>query len=674
MPDIVEDPVQDDLAAARQRVEAEAGDGAPQEATFEDGFTIRTLIGALFVGLIMTPGAIYLGLVAGQGLGSAAQWVTIILFAEGMRRSFLPLRRQEIYMLYYVAAGLALSGITDRGIFGGPFGWLIWNQYFIQSAPAANIAHSLPAWMAPQPSSPALAERTLLHPDWGPAIGLLVVTKTLERLMWLPAGYLLFRATSDIERLPFPMAPVAPSGATALAEASREESWRWDVFSTGTAIGLIFGAIYIGVPVLSPLLVGQTVTLLPIPFLDLTRSTEGILPASPLGLSADLGKVLTGFVLPFPIAAGSFVSSLFCQVGLNPIFYRAGLLPDWKPSMDAITTQITASFDLWLSVGIGIQVAIAVIGIWIVVRDSLAAARRLKGGNRGSWAEVPKGRGDTANTVKIAAGIWLVATLAYIGISHYIVPAFPLALLLLYGLVWTPLSSFITARMFGLTGQGLNFPYLKEMTILKSGYDRVDIWYAPLPLFDYGSFAQSFREVELTGNRFTSVLKAEAVMLPIVLISGLVYWQFIWHTSAVPSSQFPFALKMWPVMATQQAIWNQINRSGGAAWILHSIRPTVIVAGGATTLLVYGLMFALKLPILAFYGAAGGVSSLPSDTIPTFFGACLGRYYFSRRVGVATWQRYAPVLLAGFACGTGLIGMAAIALALVAKAVEPLPF
>ncbi len=47
----------------------------------------------------MMPGAMYLGLVAGSGLGPAAQWVTVVLFAELARRSFQPLKRQELYML-----------------------------------------------------------------------------------------------------------------------------------------------------------------------------------------------------------------------------------------------------------------------------------------------------------------------------------------------------------------------------------------------------------------------------------------------------------------------------------------------------------------------------------------------------------------------------------------------
>ena len=73
-----------------------------QPPKFEEGFTAKAVIGGLFIAFIMLPGALYLGLVAGQGLGGAAQWVTIVLFAEIAKRSFIQLKRQEIYMLFYV--------------------------------------------------------------------------------------------------------------------------------------------------------------------------------------------------------------------------------------------------------------------------------------------------------------------------------------------------------------------------------------------------------------------------------------------------------------------------------------------------------------------------------------------------------------------------------------------
>ncbi|RYG64245.1 hypothetical protein EON80_19585, partial [bacterium] len=63
---------------------ADVGEAVEEE--FYDGFSWKTVIGALFIGFIMMPGSIYLGLIAGQGMGPAAEWVTIILFMEIARR------------------------------------------------------------------------------------------------------------------------------------------------------------------------------------------------------------------------------------------------------------------------------------------------------------------------------------------------------------------------------------------------------------------------------------------------------------------------------------------------------------------------------------------------------------------------------------------------------------
>ena len=74
--------VQDELVRARQTAE----EVAAEEHKFQEGFTFRTFLGLLFVAFVMLPGSIYMGLVAGVGLGAAAEWVTIVLFAEVMRR------------------------------------------------------------------------------------------------------------------------------------------------------------------------------------------------------------------------------------------------------------------------------------------------------------------------------------------------------------------------------------------------------------------------------------------------------------------------------------------------------------------------------------------------------------------------------------------------------------
>ena len=665
-------PTEENTLEKIREQSAEASTDAGEPVKFEEGFTIKTVIGGFFIASIMLPGALYLGLVAGQGLGPAAQWVTIVLFAEIARRSFVPLKRQEIYILFYVAGSLVHMTMAERGISGGSFGGLIWNQYFLQSPQAAAIAHQIPHWVVPALGSKALVQRTFFDAAWIAPIGLLLIGEVLQRLNWLGLGYLLFRTTSDVERLPFPMAPVAASGATALAEASsKEESWRWQVFSIGTMIGLVFGFFYLAIPIFTGVVLSKPLMLIPIPFVDFTRNTESILPASLTGLSGDLSQVLIGFVLPFQMVVGQVISSIACQIIANPILQKHHLLPTWRPGMGTIDTQLSVSLDFWMSVGIGVGVTVALIGLYTVVAMSIKSASAVRE-RRASAYTIPEGRGDFP--IAMAAGGWLLATVGYIVISHRLVPAFPLPILIGFGLFYSPIMSYVSARMFGLTGSGVGFPFIKEAAFLKSGYPKVDIWFAPIPLYDMGWAAQRFREVELTGTKFTSILKAEAFMLPVMLGASFLFWAFFWHTSPIPSPQFPFAQKFWPLHATMQSIWISSNAQGGHSFLLKALKPPVMVFGGIAAMGLYGLLATFKVPVLYFYGLAGGVGALPHYTIPTFTGAMLGRHYFAKRFGIEKWRSYAPVLLAGFSCGMGLMGMSSIALALISKSVSYLPY
>ena len=64
--------------------------------TFESGLSLKVILGALFIGLLMMPGSIYLTLVSGQSGAAAAPWVAVILVTALARRSFTTVRRQEL--------------------------------------------------------------------------------------------------------------------------------------------------------------------------------------------------------------------------------------------------------------------------------------------------------------------------------------------------------------------------------------------------------------------------------------------------------------------------------------------------------------------------------------------------------------------------------------------------
>lgn len=637
---------------------------APPE-TYREGFTAKTVLGALFITLFMLPGGMYLGLVAGMGVGEAAEWVTIVLFAEVARRSYKPLTKQEIYVLYYIAASLTSAVSLERGLAGGPFSNLIWSAYFLQSAPAQPIAGQIPNWAVPPLGSEALLQRELWHPAWFTPIIVLVALEFCNRLSWMGLGYVLFRVTSDVEKLPFPFAPVAASGATALAEAG-SETWRWRVFSAGAVVGMLFGLVYIGLPIFTNTLFGSSVQIFPIPFADYTTAIENVLPGAVVGISFSLGAALFGMILPFEIVLGSTVASVLSMIVINPILVRSGMMPHYQPGSNAFLVKLTSDLDFWLSIGIGLNLAVAVLGIVFVVR----AFRGFRSKRRQMDFAPPPGRGDWPIWTAIAA--YVVATGTLIILAHKLVPGFPLWILLFFGIIWTPLNSYVSARMIGLTGRGIAFPYLKEASVVASGYRSADIWFAPMPIQDHGWAAQRFREVQLTGTKFTSILKAELLMIPLVLIASFIFWAFFWNANPLPSSQFPYANRFWPFHAQMQSVMMQVNAEEGG-WFKSAIKPTLIASGLAGGLGLFGVLSVFKVPALFFYGFVGGIAAFPAITVPQLLGAWFGKR-MARKFGAEKWRDYAPVIFAGFACGSGLVAMFSISAALVAKAVQKLPY
>ena len=647
----------------------------PEGLDFEQGFNIKTLWAALFVGFIMLPGAIYLGLVTGQSMAGGAEWVTLILFIEIAKRSFVRLRPQEVIILYWVAGGLVMMGGklgTGAELFGGPFGGLIWDQYLIQSPQADGLHQHIPDWVVPPRGSPALEGRSFLHPDWIKPIALLLTVIVMMKINSLSLGYVLFRITNDIEKLPYPLATVQAGGATALAESSgQREGWRWEVFSIGAFIGIVWGLFYVVIPTVSGIFLTETVTILPIPFIDLTVSLKEMLPAGIMGIGTDLGHVMVGFVLPFWIVVGSFAAAFLVNLLINPLLYSFEVLHTWEPGMSAIPTQIANSFDFWLSFTIGGAIVVAAMGFWMVGTTMW----KMRGAQREDRETLPANRGDIP--IPVALGIWALSTLGFVVLVWWLVPGFPWWISALFGFVWTPIYSYIGARMIGLTGspQGVSFPYLREGSFYLSGYQGAAVWFAPIPMFNWGYEAAAFKQLELTRTHFGSIFKLAAVTLLIMFVCSFIFWSFIWKLGPIPSSAYPYVQKFWPFHATMQAFWAKSTLAeGGNELIKTIIRWEYVLTGIVGSAGLLGVLSLLKWPVALFYGFIGGVGAWPHFLLPNFIGAMLGRYYFQQRFGENRWRAYTPILLAGYSCGMGLVGMSSIALALISKAVSSIVF
>jgi hypothetical protein len=642
----------------------------PPPDRFEEGFGLKAMIGGLFVGMIMTPASMYMQLVTGATIGGAAQWVTVILFLEVARRSFTVLGRAEIYILYYMAGATLISGSG-----------LLWNQFLVQSESMRQfgLAEKIPDWVAPG-SPDVLGQRSFFHPAWYIPIGLMALGQVLQRLDNFGLAYVMYRLTSDVEKLPFPLAPVGAQGIIALADArAGRESTRWRVFSFGAMLGMTWAVPYIALPAITGALLGQPITVFPIPFYDATTHTEDFLPAVPMILAIDLGLILSGMVLPFWAVVGSFIGLLVTLIA-NPILAHTGVLDQWSPGIGAIRTIQSNTLDFYFSFGLGLLAAIAVIGFMQVGRGLMAA----KGASAMDWRALltpPPGRGDfsvwlaislyvVSTLITIAVAWWLLTDAAAKGLGSPITTTL-LAVFVFYGFVYTPLISYVSARMEGVVGQTVGIPFVREATFMLSGYQGAAIWFAPFPLHNYGAQTLLFRQTELTGTSFRSLIKAELFILPIAIVSTVLFSHFIWQIAPVPSAAFPAAEKFWELNAFQSAVIMSSTMPGGENGpFAEAFDWTILLLGFGIAMTMFGALSWFGLPILLVYGIIRGLDqSLPLVILPQFVGALLGRYYFKKRFGGDQWLSNIVVFFAGFNAGFGLVTMLAMGVVFMSKAV-----
>ena len=323
-------------------------------------------------------------------------------------------------------------------------------------------------------------------------------------------------------------------------------------------------------PTVTGALLDRPITLLPIPFVDYTQDTAAVLPAVAVAISMDLGQVLFGMVLPFWAMVGTGIGLLTTMI-LNPVLYGglpdflpvasgagAGVLSSWNPGDNMQQTVYKNNVDFYFSFSLGVALTIAVAG-FVSVFKQVAKARKRAAEDRAAGyepevTELPEGRGDIRPWAVIAT--YVISTALYLGVSCWLLiltdgrihPPL-IAVMLFYAIIYTPILSYVTARLEGIAGEVINLPFVREGSFILSGYQGVAVWFLPIPIHNYGSMTVFYRQCELTGTKFTSIWKSELLLTPIILVGSLCFAHFIWGLGPIPGPQYPFAQAWWEVTA-----------------------------------------------------------------------------------------------------------------------------
>src|SRR5690606_9226538 len=106
----------------------------------------------------------------------------------------------------------------------------------------------------------------------------------------------------------------------------------------------------------------------------------------------------------------------------------------------------------------------------------------------------------------------------------------------------------------------------------------------------------------------------------------------------------------------------------------QALSGPIVLAGLGLGLVFYNILNLFGLPIMLVYGLVRGLGqTTPHTHVLEVVGALLGRFYFLKRYG-KPWRQYAPVLLAGFSCGMGLVGMFAMGCTLILSSLNKLAY
>ncbi len=640
--------------------------------SFEEGFNLTSFLGTLFVAVVMVPGALYMELVAGMGIGGAAQWVTVLLFVEVAKRANAKLSRAQLFILFYMAG--MIMGRSSVGT-------LLFTQFLVRSdaAVASGVAALIPSWVAPANLNEL--PRTFLIRPWLPVIGLLLFREVFSRLDSAVLGYGLFRLTSDVERLPFPMAPVGAQGIVAVSdqvEGSAKQAGtnvRWRMFCVGCGVGMVFGLLYMALPTLSGAFFDTTLMMFKIPFADFTPYTQEFLPATATGISFDLGNVVLGMVLPFFSMVGSFIGLIFTFV-MNPILYWNGKMPTWERGDTTVLTLFANNVDFYFSFQIGVALAIACYGIFLsilTIRRGRKKGASDQGYDRERVNKLSKERGHVPGWMVFLT--YAVTCSAYILVSGALIGWHPgvMAVLFFFGFLYTPLISYVTARLEGLAGQVIEIPFITELAFILSGYTGVRIWFLPIPRSNYGVQVVNYKQAELLGCKFASIWKSQIILYPIIVLSTVFFSSFIWGLAEIPSAVYPFTTQIWDLNAKNTILLYSATL-GEYSQFKEALGFGRFISGFATAGVLMSVLGWFGAPTMLFFGVVRGLGqTTPHSVIPNFIGALIGKFYFERRYG-REWRKMIPVVSSGFFVGTGLISILSVGLVFLAKAVSTVSY
>lgn len=592
---------------------------------------------------IVVPASIYLSMLAGGTLASAAAFIIAVLASQLALTFGESLSRQELLVIYEASSIIASANAAGIGFY-----WIIFRMFYVKNPitwsytiGGVPIPLRVPSWLAPPLDSSAYYARTLFHPDLLVPEAVYLTFTALYVLAELAMLMIMSYTFLEVERLSFPFSRIDAMLVETLSERRPD---RIKYFMAALTAGAIYGAFVVALPY------AGGITFIPLPWLDLTPLTEPYLPGAMLGIATDLAPWASGLVVPLEAAVSMLIGSL-ATWGLGNWFvlkYAPEAFPEWvseyRPGMGIALIWQRSMFRVWFAPQIGVAMALALV---MLVRFRKGIAR--------AFAALVKALGE-APASRTYPPLTLLLAMYFIGTAcsallHWALTGFPLWISLLYSVVLSFLIGIASTAAVGETGFSVSLPYLWHTIVYFSSYRDYPGWVI-MPVLagtQSPSMTNMMSAAYLTGTRPMDLVKAIVIAFVVTQVLGILSLDLFWRIAPIPSSAYPYTLFDWARIAI-----------GDSLLVTRSIRidPAVLLSSAGVGALVVAAFEAarayLGLP-LSGPGFVVGVMTLTPTAFSVFTASLVSNLALSRALGRERWNEMKAVVAAGLMAGYGIV-------------------
>ncbi len=615
-------------------------------SSYKSGLTWRSFLALVTAILIFMPASIYLNLTTGAGtIGVAASFVIAIIFSEITRYFGHPLTKQELFIMFSIISSVS-------GLIGPAYG-LIFRVYYTTHPVFSHVTlygkpltSLIPSWFVPKDPA-VLQTRSFLSATWTQPITLVITMIILSLIQSVSLALFCSHLFVDVEKLEFPFAKIQSSLIMVLSEEN-EENMRMFIFTV--LIGLVFGLV-----IYAPQLIGAP--LVPLPFIDLTSFTQDIVPGAIFGISTDILTYAMGMVIPLNLSVCLLVSSIIVFIVANNMFLVTfpNVFPEWVseyfPGMGIARIQYRSTLRIWLPFQFGMSMAMALFYVFLL-RKEVWQSFKLLGKIRS--------RTPGHLSLPITLLIFLLSSLASAGIFLFYVPEYPPEIAILLSTGYSFLMALISSRALGVGGMSPSFPYPWRMITTFTNYTGLVGWDFQPAIETGGSsgIVQSIKIAHLTETKPMDYIKMFVLGNIIALLLSIVFYEFFWRMTPIPSTAYPYTMMYWPQNMLELLMYatRQIQ-----------IPPERIGIGMGISIILLILEFGLH-KISVPFSAIGfllGAFQIPPAATAIFVGSLFSNIILSRII--PQWREHKYMAMAGIMAGVSISAGIGVCVSIISK-------